>query len=212
MLLQGELDYAITLARRAQSASTIIPDPPLKLGLPHPPQPKMPRSVDIFLRLPFHSFLLALCVFTLFTLWSQAPRVFFAIFLIWTLSYYVSMFVFAWHGYPQKSITAVIINRLRTAPSTFIPETAQPSTPDEQGVPFPTGSQGPYVHQPPHRAVLSSGPDEVLEGPRSVEADDDDDDDADEDTRQRRIEEEMARRDVSIVTVPRRKLWIANPS
>ena len=38
------------------------------------------------------------------------------------------------------------------------------------------------------------------------------DSDEDEDTRQRRIEDEMARRDVSIVTVPKRKLWVANPS
>lgn len=48
-------------------------------------------------------------------------------------------------------------------------------------------------------------------GPRSVETDDDDDD-IDEDTRQRQIEEEMGRREVSIVTVPRRRLWITNPS
>ena len=38
------------------------------------------------------------------------------------------------------------------------------------------------------------------------------DDEEDEDTRQQRMEEEMNRRDVSIVTVPKRKLWIANPS
>lgn len=39
----------------------------------------------------------------------------------------------------------------------------------------------------------------------------DDDDDEDEESRQRRIEEEMSRRDVSIVTVPRRKLFLTNP-
>jgi hypothetical protein len=36
--------------------------------------------------------------------------------------------------------------------------------------------------------------------------------DEDEETRQRRIEDEIARRDVSIVTVPKRKLWVVNPS
>jgi len=44
-----------------------------------------------------------------------------------------------------------------------------------------------------------------------AENDDDDEDDADEDTMQQRIEDEMARRDVSIITVPRKKLWITNP-
>jgi hypothetical protein len=54
--------------------------------------------------------------------------------------------------------------------------------------------------------------DELSHGaPLSVEGDDNDDD-LDDDTRQRVIEEEMQRRDVSIVTVPRRKLWIANPT
>ena len=38
------------------------------------------------------------------------------------------------------------------------------------------------------------------------------DSDEDEETRQRRIEDEIARRDVTIVTVPKRRLWVANPS
>ena len=44
------------------------------------------------------------------------------------------------------------------------------------------------------------------------DGEDDPYDDEDEETRQHRIEDEMNRRDVSIVTVPKRKLWIANPS
>lgn len=46
--------------------------------------------------------------------------------------------------------------------------------------------------------------------PLSVETDDEDDED--EDARQQRIESEMARREIVTVTVPRRKLLIANPS
>ncbi|KAG5724371.1 hypothetical protein E4T56_gene16053 [Termitomyces sp. T112] len=63
---------------------------------------------------------------------------------------------------------------------------------------------GPYVHQPSHR--LASAADEISSyqgGPRSAETDEQDDD-VD-------VEEEMRRRDVSIITIPRRKLWIANP-
>ena len=40
---------------------------------------------------------------------------------------------------------------------------------------------------------------------------DDEDDDVDEETRQRRIEEEISRRDVNIVTVPKRRLFLMNP-
>lgn len=78
---------------------------------------------------------------------------------------------------------------------------------------LPRNDEGPYTyHRPPYR--LSTHVDEMSylhAGPMSVETDGNDDD-VDEDTRQRVIEEEMERRDVSIVTVPRRKLWIANPS
>ena len=45
---------------------------------------------------------------------------------------------------------------------------------------------------------LQSGPEEVS--------------DEDEETRQRRIEDEISRRDVTIVTIPKRKLWVTNPS
>lgn len=73
---------------------------------------------------------------------------------------------------------------------------------------FPSDPRGgPYIHQPLFRRALSSHEDDIL----SSENHDDDGDD-DEHARQRRIEQEMDRRDVSIVTVPKRKLWITNPS
>lgn len=62
------------------------------------------------------------------------------------------------------------------------------------------------MHQPPYRAIPGQ--------PTSIEdAGDDEDDEEDEVTRQRRMEDEMGRRDVSILTtVPKRRLWITNPS
>lgn len=69
---------------------------------------------------------------------------------------------------------------------------------------------GPYLHQPPYRTAATDEYSHSHAGPRSLEADDDDD--VDEVTRQRMIEEEMDRREVSIVTVPKRRLWVTNPS
>lgn len=75
-------------------------------------------------------------------------------------------------------------------------------------------TQGPYTHHRPTYRVVTH-PDELSysqhASPLSADTDDNDDD-MDEDTRQRAIEEEMDRREVSIVTVPRRKLAVANPS
>ena len=51
----------------------------------------------------------------------------------------------------------------------------------------------------------SSSYDGLRSGPEEVS-------DEDEETRQRRIEDEISRRDVTIVTVPKRKLWVTNPS
>ena len=51
----------------------------------------------------------------------------------------------------------------------------------------------------------SSSYDGLRSGPEEVS-------DEDEETRQRRIEDEISRRDVTIVTVSKRKLWVTNPS
>lgn len=80
----------------------------------------------------------------------------------------------------------------------------------------PTPGGSPYIyHQPRWRRAVSSDEDAAARTPHAgfhpVEADTPDDDE-DEDDRQRHMEEELERRDVNIVTVPRRKLWIANPS
>ena len=174
---------------------------------------EMPHLFDIILHIFFHLVLLALCVLSLVALWSLKSRASFAVFLTWTLAFYVSLFLSAWYGRPHQSIVTVFISRLR-APSLPAPQptlSPLPSSAVDQ-YPFPTDARGPYLHhQPPYRAA---GTDDVSlnhGGPRSVDNDEEEEEEVDEYTRQQRIEEEMARRDVSIITVPRKKLWITNP-
>ncbi|TFK55691.1 hypothetical protein OE88DRAFT_1652115 [Heliocybe sulcata] len=176
-----------------------------------PPEPKFPSPFEMLLRLLFHSSLLALVVLTLVALWNHAPISGFAVFVTWTAVFYASMAVLSWVGRPRSSTLTVILSRLRgdmTAPPT---PSRPPSSLALDQYPFPTNVRGPYIHQP----QVWSAPDDFGSmshaGPRSTE-DGYDDDDEDEDTQQRRIEDEMARREVSIVTVPKRRLWITNPS
>lgn len=176
---------------------------------------ELPPPFELSLRIFFHVLVLALCVLSLVALWYRAPMSLFAVFLLWTVIFYISLFALAWQGRPGKSILTTLTARVRGP----LPQPAvSPGTPTSRPLsmtgtdqyPFPTETRGPYLHQPPYRAT---GHDDVStsQSPRSVETDDDDDD-IDEDTRQRRIEEEMGRREVSIVTVPKRRLWITNPS
>jgi len=169
----------------------------------------MPSSFERLLRGLFHALLLGLCILTLLALWSKASKVLFAVFLVWVVAFYISLFIFSWRGKPQKSMLTTLISWLRISSA---PEPQLPP-PGAGQFPFPTDSRSPYVHQPPYRATFSGGHDDVSNspgGPRSVQTDYDEDED--EDTRQRRIEDEMGRRDVNIVTVPKRRLLIANPS
>jgi hypothetical protein len=83
----------------------------------------------------------------------------------------------------------------------------------EPSASFTPDPRGPYLHSPPFRAAQEDEFYDVFgTGRHHEDGEDDPNDDEDEETRQRRIEGEMNRRDVSIVTVPKRKLWIANPS
>ena len=113
------------------------------------------------------------------------------------------MVVLAWNYYPSTSLLTAFLQSLRGHKISDKNNLANGIT--------STNGEGPYTyHQPPYR--LSTHADDLSHGaPMSAETDGTDDD-IDEATRQRVIEEEMERRDVSIVTVPRRKLWIANPS
>ncbi|KAK1224372.1 hypothetical protein PQX77_012668 [Marasmius sp. AFHP31] len=223
----GELDYAITQAIRAQE---LPPTPATTDALMSSTTrnntriPRIPSPVEILGRIILQLSLCGLCVVALIALWTRtSSKVYFGLFLAWTLSSYILFIILAWHGRPATSTLTIAILRLRgkaplpppptTTPEHYISSAANTPTPlnSSLGYPFPANSPGPYTHHfPPQR---SAGPDEFsYAGPRSVETDFDDDPDEDEDTRQRRIESEMERREVSIVTVPKRKLLIANPS
>lgn len=177
---------------------------------------ELPSLFEICLRVLFHTLVLALCIFSLIALWNWARLALFAVFLLWTIIFYICLFTLAWHGRPRRSILTYLIARFRTEP----PPAVSPGTPTSRPLsvvgneqyPFPTDTRGPYLHEPPYRATrVHDDVSTTIGGPRSVETDYDEED-LDEETRQRRIEEEMGRREVSIVTVPKRRLWITNPS
>lgn len=186
--------------------------------LPPPPRPtcELPSFPELCLRILFHAFIFGLCILSLVALWYQGFMSFFAVFFVWTLLFYIMLFVLAWRGRPAKSLLTTVVVRLRAEPShAAVPPSSPGSRPlsmagTEQYL-FPTDARGPYLHHPPYRAAPPDDFSMTLMGPRSVETDDDDDD-IDEATRQRQIEEEMGRREVSIVTVPKRRLWVTNPS
>lgn len=205
-------------AHQAQGQSTpVTPDIRSTLALMTPiAEPispvEMPHPLDIVLHILFHLLLVAICALSLAALWSLKSRVGFIIFLVWISMFYVLLLALAWQGKPRRSVLTVILYRLRGSPSST-PPTASPPAQDQY--PFPTDSfpaevHSPYAHhQPPFRVTGIDDISTIHDSPRSMG--DDDDDDEDDDARQQRMEEEMARRDVSIVTVPRRKLWITNP-
>ncbi|KAG6332713.1 hypothetical protein ID866_6374 [Astraeus odoratus] len=176
----------------------------------------LPSPFELCLRLFFHILVFGLCTLSLVTLWQRGPKSLFAVFLLWTVLFYITLFVLAWKGRPARSLLTTIIARLRAEPlHTTLPPDPPGSRPlsmtgTDQYL-FPTDTRGPYLHHPPYRATAHDDITMTPVGPRSVETDDYDDD-IDEDTRQRQIEEEMGRREVSIVTVPRRRLWVTNPS
>ena len=163
-----------------------------------------PSIAEVIFRVLLQASLLGLCTITLIALWSHASQVGFAVFLAWTVAFYITMFIFAWHLRPKTSILATICSRLFHRP----PHQSI-SSPISQ--PNPQSSPGPYVHHPPYHTAIASEEASVSHGARpSLETDEDED--FDEERRQRTIEDEMGRREVSIVTVPKRKLWITNPS
>ncbi|KAF9075845.1 hypothetical protein BDP27DRAFT_1314598 [Rhodocollybia butyracea] len=214
----GELDYAMTQAQRSRDrelVSTPGTTDKLNATTPQIQHPQMPSKMGIILHILLQAFILGLALVCLIALWPHS-RVGFIIFLVWLVAFYVSLGVLAWMGIPNISILSVMLTRLRAQPDNpdsqpsqelnqyFASQTPPLSAPDHYA--FPT--QGPYYHEPPFHAAstdLSHG------GARSTEPDDDEDDD-DEDVRQQRIESEMDRREILTVTVPRRRLWIANPT
>ncbi|KAI6119358.1 hypothetical protein EDD16DRAFT_1692669 [Pisolithus croceorrhizus] len=216
----GDIDW---FARRHSPSATNSPDAtPQAARVPAALSGSTPNTADIpsgglCLRILFpcvhswtlHSFISGVMVSGIHVLFCWCS-------FVWTLLFYIMLFVLAWRGRPAKSLLTTVVVRLRAEPShAAVPPSSPGSRPlsmagTEQYL-FPTDARGPYLHHPPYRAAPPDDFSMTLMGPRSVETDDDDDD-IDEATRQRQIEEEMGRREVSIVTVPKRRLWVTNPS
>ncbi|KAI0368139.1 hypothetical protein BV20DRAFT_948921 [Pilatotrama ljubarskyi] len=208
----GELGYGLSpVDRRGQEAWTPGTTPMEVtstnglMGHQSPVEhPVLPSPFEGFIHVLFHALLLALSALALVALWQRGPRAVFGVFLAWTAVFYVILVALAWNGYPRESILSVIFSRLRAEPVAFSPPMA---------VPFPSEARGPYQHhQPPYRAALTVEQEYAASHSHCHSPDVDDDDEEDEDTRQRRIEEELSRRDVSIVTVPKRRLYVLNPN
>ena len=179
-----------------------------------PQRPLIPTKEEIVLRVLMHTLILALCVLSLVELWNRAPKGIFVAFLIWTVAFYVILVFLSWNGRPRYSaLTALLYSIRGTGRSTSgpigTPSASRPiSMAGTDQFPFPQEPRSPYINQPLFQAAAEDSA--SYAGLRSEPEEHESDED--EETRQRRIEDEMARRDVSIVTVPKRKLWVVNPS
>ncbi|KAF9534342.1 hypothetical protein CPB83DRAFT_844074 [Crepidotus variabilis] len=202
----GELDYMLTQVHNAQVAASAAQgdqDPIANVNT----ATKYPTIASMALHLFTHMSIIGIAAVTLAALWTTAPRYYFAIFMVWVVTFYLLMLACSWGGRPAPSLLTATVWRIRSSPPPPLP--IQSSTPDALKSPPPTVA-GPYArNRPTHRTATQAEEQSYLQ---AMSAEDEGDDELDEDTRQRLIEQEMDRRDVSIVTVPRRKLQIANPS
>lgn len=176
----------------------------------------IPTPLDICIHLLFHIFLLGLCVVALAIMWTRGPRAAFVVLLVWIILFYSIIIILSRNRRPSYSILTAVLSRFSPRAATVAQPLSENASPLQPQAVLPISSSGPYTHhRPPFQVSHSLGHDTFShEGFRSVEDDhdNDDDDEVDDDERQQRMEAEMARRDVSILTVPRRKLWVANPS
>ena len=221
--MQGDLDYALmqlnrgitaTPATTAHFSAQGLSDPPSAKALP----PVVPPKGEIVLHVLMHTLIMAGCIFCLVELWNRAPIAPFAAFLVWTISFYALLVMMAWNGRPQRSALTVLLchirgrNNAQPIPAPIPTTTPTPSRPISMAgtdqFPFPQEPRSPYIHHP----LFHTAAEDTMSYAGLRSETEEIDSDEDEDTRQRRIEDEMARRDVSIVTVPKRKLWVANPS
>lgn len=190
------------------SAQALSEPPTAKLQ-----QPLFPTKEEIALRIATHVLILGLCILSLVELWKRASRGLFVAFLIWTVSFYIILVVLSWNGRPGYSTLTILLYNIRgTGQSTSAPiGTPNASRPiSVAGTDQFQEPRNPYLHQP---LFYPTGEDDLHSASYAgLRSEPEEGSDEDEEARQRRIEEEMARRDVSIVTVPKRKLWVANPS
>ena len=200
-----------TPATTAHFSAQGLSDPPS--AKVHPPL--VPPKGEIILHVLMHTLIMALCILSLVELWSRAPIAPFVAFLVWTIGFYAFLVMMSWNGRPQRSALTVLLCHIQgnnvqpIAAPIATPSPSRPiSTTGTDQFPFPQEPRSPYLHQP----LFHTAAEDAMSYAGLRSETEEIESDEDEDTRQRRIEDEMARRDVSIVTVPKRKLWVANPS
>jgi hypothetical protein len=211
--VQGDIDYALNQLNREPTPNTAeVLSTNALMDDTHDFHPEFPPLFESLLHILFNAFLVGLCVVSLVELWNRAPVATFAVFLVWTVIFYALLCILAWKGHPKESILAAAIFRLWSVPhnGSSIPP-SRPLSTEGADSPITPDSRGPYMHHQPTFRTAASPEDITTSNPRHFDTEDGNDVE-DEEIQQRRIEEEMSRRDVSIVTVPRRKLWITNPS
>lgn len=206
------MDYALSVAHNAQRAAVNTPDPSSAHSSPKLntiDSTRKPGLLHLSIYVSAQVGLLGLNVVTLVALWSHAPKAAFYVYLVWVVVVYISLIFISRRFKAEDYIFANLVNPEIPPPSVDIdaPPSHLPNPTDSlRGTVVPSG---PYLHPPPFLRTVPADTGD----PKHVEPEgDDEDDDLDEDARQRMIEEEMDRREVSIVTVPKRKLLVANPS
>lgn len=192
---QGELDYALTQASIAALNTNSEQLLVSRSNTPPVFAPRIRNTFDQVVHILLHATVLALCVFTLVALWNRTSRIAFIVFLVWTVLFYLVLFALAWYGRPRASLLSTIVYRLRGTTPTVTPAAEDYPQPSSPVTSFP------YMHRPQYHTARSAD-----SHPRRDEESDGSDDG------QQRFEDELARREVSILTVPRRKLTIVNPS
>ena len=200
---------ASTPATTTHLSAQALSDPPTaKLQ-----QPLIPAREEIALRIFIHVLILGLCILSLVELWKRAPRGLFVAFLLWTVSFYIILVILSWYGRPGYSTLTVLLCHIRgTGQSSSAPiGTPNASRPISMaGTDQFQEPRTPYLHQP---LFYPTAEDDLHSASYAgLRSEPEEGSDEDDEARQRRIEDEMARRDVSIVTVPKRKLWVVNPS
>lgn len=182
-----------------------------------------PSTRIVLLHCSFHLLLLALSIFTATSIFLKADSMLAtplgAVFVVLVAAFYILMIVLAIRGKPRGSITAVIINRLRANGEAQKRASAHDIKLEEHSPAAPEDRHGAGDHsvmgetttlksstRASRAFIQHSRYSEEILNTRGQEAaaHTDDEDEAES------IEREMGRRDVSIVTVPKRRLFIAN--
>jgi len=213
----GELDYALSQSTHGRQPSQPNYEsqdqatPPIK-GESKSTAPAVypkPWPALQFLQGAFHLCLLGNLAFALASLFQLGNRAGFAVFLVWCIIAY-SIILWGTMYQTKHSLIPLLQDQfLKPEPQAPSPEAApltemlrDPSSPITSNSHYRSIPSAQYtsIEYPPSNSIYSQ--------PRPVEPDPDDDEDDEE--RQLRMEQEMQRRDVSIVTVPRRQLRITN--